>query len=50
MGKVFASVFYEDLVVVLWRSWAFFGDCAVPGREDAVLVGGVPLRGFLQEI
>ena len=38
-----------DLVVVLWRNWASFSDCAIPGREDAVLVGGVPLRDFLQE-
>ena len=24
----------------------FSCDCAAPGREDAVLLGGVPLRGF----
>ena len=27
----------------------FSCDCAVPVREDAVLLGGVPVRGFLQE-
>ena len=26
-----------------------FCDCVVPRREDAVLVGGDPVRGFLQE-
>ena len=36
----------EDLVVGLRRSWASFGDCVVPRRVDAVLGGGVLLRGF----
>ena len=48
-ARFFLQCFTGDLVVVLRRSWASFGDCAVPGREDAVLVGGVPVRGFLQE-
>ena len=49
-ARFFLQSFAGDLVVVLRRSWASFGDCAVPGREDAVLGGGVLLRGFLQEI
>ena len=44
--RLFLQYFAGDLVVVWRRSWASFGDCAVPGREDAVPVGGVLLRGF----
>ena len=49
-ARFFSTVSAEDLVVDLRRSWASFGDCAVPRRENAVLGGGVLLRGFPQEI
>ena len=49
-ARSFLQFSAEDLVVVLRRSWASSGDCAAPRREDAVLGGGVLLRGFLQEI
>ena len=49
-ARSFLQFSAEDLVVDFRRSWASFSDCSVPRREDAVLGGGVLLRGFLQEI
>ena len=48
-ARFFLQSLAGDLVGCLAEELGFSCDCAVFGREDAVLVGGVPLRDFLQE-
>ena len=48
-ARFFLQSFAGDLAGCFAEELGFSCDCAVPGREDAVLLGGVPVRGFLQE-
>ena len=47
--RLFLQSLAGGLVGCFAEELDFSCDCAVPGREDAVLLGGVPVRGFLQE-
>ena len=48
-ARFFLQSFAGDLVGCVAEELGFSCDCAVLGREDAVLFGGGPLPGFLQE-
>ena len=48
-ARIFLQSFAGDLVGCVAEELGFSCDCAVLAGEDAVLFGGVLLRGFLQE-
>ena len=47
--RLFLQSLAGGLVGCFAEELGFSCDCAVPGREDTVLLGGVPVWGFLQE-